>query len=251
MTQTINTISGQEAPGPISQLAGMNGLGELAAFYKPRFSNAFLILGIALAVTIVDIAAIVVIYNLGFIVYYLVAVPIIAIIWAIGTLGSANLRIYIYTYGFIHARGQNGEVVRWDQVQAIWERVTRSRSSVNFTYTVQRADGKVFKQGSPLQNSRDMGVRMMSEITKQHLPAAKAAYQAGQVIPFGKITVGPQGLSNGKEFMPWERISRMGVQNGNVYLEKDGFHVNWSPVKAAEIPNLSVLIALTKSIAQG
>jgi len=251
MAQTTYTTPGQEAPGEIYQQAAQNGLGELAAVYKPRFTNSFLILGIALAITIIDIAAIVVIYEIGFIVYYLVAIPIIAIIWAINTLGSANLRVYIFTTGFIRAKGRKGEVVRWDQVQAIWEKVTRSRYSTSFTYTVQRADGQTFKQGSPLQNSRDMGLRMMREISKLHLPAAQAAYRAGQTLSFGRITVNQQGLSNGKVIVPWNQLSNVAVQSGKVYIEKDGYRLNWSPVRSAEVPNLSVLIALVKSIVQG
>ncbi|HEY7414702.1 MAG TPA: DUF6585 family protein, partial [Ktedonobacteraceae bacterium] len=177
--------------------------------------------------------------------------PIIALIWAINTLGSANLRVYTFTNGFIRARGRKGEVVRWDQIQAIWEKVRQSRYGTHFTYTVQRSDNQIFKQGSPLQNSRDMGLSMMREVLKLQLPAAKAAYDAGQTLSFGKITVNQQGLNNGKELVPWNHVSRMAVQRGNAIIEKDGHPINWSSVKSAEVPNLSVLLALVKYVVQG
>lgn len=250
MTPTTSARPSQEAPGEIYQQAALNGLGELVAVYQPKYTNPFVILGIVLAILIVDIAAIVVIYEIGFIVFYLIAIPILAIIWAITTLRSSNLRVYIFTSGFIRARGRKGEAVCWDQIQAIWEKVKQTGYGTRFSYTVQRVDGQVFKQGSPLQNSRDMGLRMMSEISKLHLPAAMAAYHAGQMLSFGRITVNMQGLNNGKEFVPWSQVGRVAVQHGNVYIEKNGRRVKWSPVKSAEVPNLSVLIALAKSVAQ-
>ncbi|HLI70608.1 MAG TPA: DUF6585 family protein [Ktedonobacteraceae bacterium] len=251
MTQTMQTMPGQRVPGEIYQQAAMNGLGDLVAAYKPRYTNPFFIIGLALVILVVDIIAVVVIYEIGFIVYYLVAVPIIAIIWAIGTLSYCNLRVYIFTNGFIRARGVKGDVVRWDQVQAIWERVRQSRSGGTFIYNVQRNDGRVFVLGSPLQNSRDMGLRMMREITRLHLPAAQAAYNAGQTLSFGKVNVNAQGLNNGKELVPWDQIGRLTTKQGKLCIEKNGRQIVWSSVKSSEVPNLSVLIALVNYVVQG
>jgi hypothetical protein len=251
MAQTIQAMPGQQAPGEIYQQAAMSGLGDLAAAYKPKYTNPLFIVGLALVILVVDIVAIVVIYEIGFIVYYLVAVPIIAIIWAINTLRYCNLRVYVFTNGFIRARGRNGDVVRWDQVQAIWEKVRQSRSGGVFTYTVQRNDGQVFVQGSPLRNSRDMGLRMMREITSIHLPAAQAAYNAGQTLSFGKVNVNMQGLNNGKELVPWDQIGRLTTKQGKLCIEKNGQQITWSSVKSAEVPNLSVLMALVNYVVQG
>jgi hypothetical protein len=251
MAQAIQPMPGQQAPGEIYQQAAMNGLGELTAVYKPKYSNPLFIIGLALGILVVDIAVVVIIYNIGFIVYYLAIVPIIAIIWAISALRSCNLRVYVFTNGFIRARGRKGDAVRWDQVQAIWEKVKQSRSGGTLTYTVQRNDGQVFVQGSPLQNSRDMGLRMMREVTKLHLPAAKAAYNAGQTLSFGKVNVNMQGLNNGKELVPWDQIGRVTTKQGNVCIEKNGQQITWSSVKSAEVPNLSVLVALANYVVQG
>jgi hypothetical protein len=140
--------------------------------------------------------------------------------------------------------------VRWDQVKAIWEDAKQGRSSGTFTYTVQRNDGKILKQGNPLQNSKDMGVQMMREIIKIHLPLAKAAYDAGQTLSFGKINVDRQGLNNGKEMVPWSQIGRVTTQQGIVCIEKDGRVIKWSSVKSAEVPNLAVLMTLVSHIVQ-
>ncbi len=251
MAQATYELANQQLPGAIYQQAAFSELGELAAVYKPRFSNPFFIIGAALAAIIVDIAAVIGLYNVGWVAFYLLIIPILAIIWAVNSLRACNLRVYIFTNGFIHARGKSGEAVRWDQIQAIWEKVTRSRYSNTFLYTVQRSDGKVFRQGSPLVNCRDMGVRMMREVTKVHLPAAKAAYNAGQTLTFGPVNVTMQGLNNGKEMVPWDQIGRITLQQGKLGFEKEGRTLTLSSVKTADIPNLSVLIALVNSVVQG
>lgn len=241
----------QQIPSEIYQQAANGELGEMTAVYKPRFSNPLVIIGIALGALILDIVAIVVIYYIGFIVYYLIAIPIIVIIWAINALGSSNLRVYLFSNGFIAARGKQSEVFRWDQIQAIWEKVTSNRSGNVFTYTVQRNDGKTSKMGSQLVKVRDLGVQIMREVTRLQLPQAKAAYNGGQTLSFGKINVNSQGVNNGKELVPWNQIGNMTVAKGNILIGKDGRQLKWSTVKAADVPNLPVLLALVNQVAQG
>jgi hypothetical protein len=250
VAQTAYAMPNQQMPNEIYQQAAANGLGELIAVYKPKYTNPLAIIGIVLAVIIADIIALVVSFYVGFIFYILGVVPILVIIWAINALLHCNLRVYMFSNGFINGRGRNGEVVRWDQVKAIWEDAKQGRSSGTFTYTVQRNDGKILKQGNPLQNSKDMGVQMMREIIKIHLPLAKAAYDAGQTLSFGKINVDRQGLNNGKEMVPWSQIGRVTTQQGIVCIEKDGRVIKWSSVKSAEVPNLAVLMTLVSHIVQ-
>lgn len=253
MAQTTYAYPNQQMPNEIYQQAAIGSLGELVAVYKPKYSNPLLVIGLTLGGIIVDIVATIIIYNLGFIVFYLYVVPLLILAWGIYTLVSCNLRVYVFTNGFINARGRQGEVIRWDQIQAIWEKVIRSsygRGNL-FTYTVQRNDGKIFKQGSPLQQSRDMGLSMMREVVKVHLPLAKTAYQAGQRLSFGPINVDMQGLSNGKETVPWNQIGRLVVKNGAVLIEQNGRQLKWSTVKSADVPNLSVLMSLVTFVVQG
>lgn len=239
-----------KAPKQIFQLAVQYELGELAAVYRPKFTNPLVILGIVLAISAVDIAAVVVIYQLGFIIYYLNIVPIIALIWAINPLRNANLRVYIFTNGFIRARGRRGIAIRWEQIQTLWESVKHSAYGTRYTYTVHCTDGRVLKQGSPLLNCQDLGLRVMREVIKRQFPVAKATYNAGQALSFGSITVSTQGLGTGGQIVPWSQIDRVTSQNGIVFPEKQGQRINWPAVKSAEVPNLPVLLALVRSILQ-
>ncbi|MEO7020112.1 MAG: DUF6585 family protein [Ktedonobacteraceae bacterium] len=253
MAQVTYTYPNQQAPGEIYQQAATSDLGELLAVYKPQYSNPFLIIGATLGAIILDVAATAVIFELGWIVYYLVIIPFAILFWAIYTLASCNLRVYVFTNGFINARGRRGEVIRWDQIQAIWEKVVKSGygSGNTLTYTVQRNDGKVFKQGSPLQKSRDMGMSMMREVVKIHLPLVKAAYHAGQAISFGPINVSMQGLHNGKEMVPWNQIGSLVLKQGTVVVEQNGRQLKWSTVRSGDVPNLSVLISLVNYVVKG
>lgn len=255
MAQAVSAFSNQQVPGEIYQQAAMGGLGELLAAYKPKYSNPLIIIGIALAGIIVDIVATVAIYAAGWIVFYLYIIPFLILAWAIYALASCNLRVYVFTSGFIRAKGRQGEVIRWDQIQAIWESVTRSsysyRNTLTYTYTVQRNDGKIFKQGSPLQKSDAMGASIKREVVKIHLPLAKAAFQAGQTLSFGSINVDSQGVNNGKEMIPWNQIVRLSISQGKVVVEQSGLQLRWTAVKSAEVPNLSVLISLVNFVVQG
>lgn len=51
-------------------------------------------------------------------------------------------------------------------------------------------------------------------VIKLHMPRAIAAFQGGQVIPFGPLSVGRQGLGNGRETIPWHELQNVEVKRG-------------------------------------
>jgi len=250
MAQVSYAGPGQNVPDYVQQQAASYDLGELVATYKPRYSNVFYVLGVSLGGIIADILVVVVLYQSGWIAFYLLVVPIFILVWAAGALNGITLRAYAFTNGLISARGRQSEIARWDQVQAVWEKAVRKRNGVALTYTVQRSDGNVFKFGWPLLQVRDLGKRLMTEVVKLHLPGVKAAYDAGQPLTFGPINVDRQGLNNGKEMVPWSQIGNLTTNQGRLVIEKGGQRLNWSSAASESVPNLSVLIALVRYVVQ-
>lgn len=79
-------------------------------------------------------------------------------------------------------------------------------------------------------------------------PQLLAAYNAGNVITFGPLSISRQGVSNGKELLPWPSITEIGVRQGCVSVGKEGKWFDWSNVAVSHIPNYYVFMALTRYI---
>jgi len=252
MAQAPYAFPNQQLPGEVYQQAAMYQLGEMRQIYKPTFTNPFTIIGMVIGTIILDIIALVVIANLtGYIYYILIVIPIVAIIYAIYGLLTFNLKVYVFTYGFVGAKGSAIDVVRWDQIEAVWERIMRSRYGLRYTYTVRRGDGKIFKYGNVLKGIANLGSTIQQEVTRIQLPRAIAAFKAGQQIPFGPINVAMQGVNNGKEIIPWNQIGSITIKRGVLAAQIGGRFLRWSSVKARNVPNLGVLIGLVDYVVRG
>ncbi len=69
---------------------------------------------------------------------------------AINALLYYGLHVYTFTEGLVRVKGNTSDVIRWDQIKTIWQKVNkRYLGSFQFgtthVYTVQRDDGKKFR----------------------------------------------------------------------------------------------------------
>jgi len=241
----------QQMPPEVYQLAGTYQLGTLNVLYKPTFTNPLAIIGITIGVIILDIILAAVIYNVGFIVYILFLLPIFMIVFAINRIANCNLRVYAFTNGLVRAKGSQNDVIRWDQVQAVLQNITRGTySGTTHNYTVRRGDGATFKFGSVLRNVANLGQTLQQEVARALLPRAIAAYNAGSALPFGSLSISVQGINNGSETVPWNQVQNVEVKQGFVLVKKMGKSLNWARVKVSTIPNFPVFMGMV-SYARG
>src|SRR2546422_93514 len=128
MIQQQPMMAAQSLPFNITQQAEMAQLGILNNIYKPRISSPLAVLGIAGGIILASIIPFVFFLMLDYIVGILIILPILAIIYAIVGLMNCSLRVYEFTHGLIKAKGSRVDVVRWDQVESVWQEIKTSNS---------------------------------------------------------------------------------------------------------------------------
>ncbi|HLZ57258.1 MAG TPA: DUF6585 family protein [Ktedonosporobacter sp.] len=243
----IQAIQPDSIPQEVYQQAAAYQLGEPRQVYKPRFTSPLAILGITLGVIILDIIVFVAILLVGYIWYLLIAVPIAAIIWCCISIPHTNTRAYVFNYGLIYGKGGRLEPLRWDQIQVVWHKIIKSRYSTSHQFTMQRNDGQSFKLPTILKHIEDLGVTIEDEVARVLLPGALAAYNAGQMIILGRVTVDQRGIGNGKDIIPWAKVGSITLKDRNLMVEKMGQQVKLS-VRVDEVPNLGLLASLVTTI---
>jgi len=244
----------------IHQQAGAYGLGVPLAVYKPLLPNALAVIGMIVGVIVVDAILLAAIASLtGYVLYILITIPIAAIIYGISALMNCQLRVYQFSEGLIRVKGMQADPIRWDQVTSVVQQVTRrgsyifwggligaaiARSRPSQSFTVQRSDGAVFKFNAILKNVAQLGQNIQQAVTQHHMPRAIAAYQGGSSIPFGPLTVSPQGLNNGREVLSWNQVQSVDVKQGQIIVKKVGKTFAWANIYISQIPNLQVFLGL-------
>ncbi|GHO81320.1 hypothetical protein KSD_90910 [Ktedonobacter sp. SOSP1-85] len=178
---------------------------------------------------------------------------ILLLYYVVDFLIHMSWRVYLCEQGFLLMKGSQADPFRWDQVQAMWQQVTKHYRNGIYTgtthkYTIQRLDGHKIIFNDKFKQVEKLGDALSDAITTFMLPRALASYNAGQVLNFGPLSVSQQGVSNGKETLPWHEIKEFGVNRGIVSVRKEGKWFNWSTISVAKIPNFFVFMSLTRSI---
>lgn len=177
-------------------------------------------------------------------------------IWLIvDVVRSCDIHVYSCPGGLLYQHSGKTEAIRWDQVESYWRRVASYYRYGIYTgtthrYRLRRSDGATFKFNDDIHNVEALGKTITSETTRALWPRYMAAYQAGQTLSFGKITLNWQGVSKGKQGLPWSQVKELQVnQGGFVSLKKEGNRQgNWSLAHVSVIPNVEVFIALVNYV---
>lgn len=189
-----------------------------------------------------------------------IVIPIVAVIYGIYALIDCNLRVYQFADGLVRAKGEQLDVIRWDAVTSVIQNVRRrgyyyawggvlaaafaNRNGTPHSVTVQRTDGAIFKFNSTVQHVTQLIQTIQTAVMQAHMPRAMAAFNAGSPVTFGSLTLSQQGLSNGREIVPWNEVQSVDIKQGQVIVKRVGKTFRWANVNIGQIPNVLVFMSL-------
>ncbi|GCE26469.1 hypothetical protein KDA_19530 [Dictyobacter alpinus] len=236
-------------PANVMQQAAQYQLGTFHKEYSPSISNPFVIAGILVGSIILDIAVLIgLLMATGYISFYLLIVPVLVLIWAIRAFQHAGWHIYVFSDGYIHVRGSQIDVFRWDLIQAVYVHLAHSRSGVKVTLQVRRGDGVLLKYGSAIRGVNELCTTIQESVTRAQLPRVIDAFNSGAQIPFGRLNISQQGINDGRQVIPWEQINGIEVQQDRVAIRQNGRIQKLKSIKAAELPNFNLLMSLVNYV---
>jgi hypothetical protein len=236
-------------PPAIAQQIATYRLGTLVQVYKANtlklFSFVGVVLPIALLYTLFAITnqlgmlvPLVLLAVSGYAIYYLIA--------------NYNVNAYVFSEGLIRARASQVAVMRWEHVEAVWERSVQYRYRgliplyKHYTYIVRRGDGAQFKFTSALKDNKLLGEAIQQAVTHRLLPQAIATYDSGSPVNFGPLTVSMQGIGKGPLVVPWNQVGQINFRRGWMSIRKQGSLLSTCSTRASTIPNLQVFLLLVE-----
>ena len=165
---------------------------------------------------------------------------------------ARKVRILAYSEGFAKESGESSEECLWEEIEAIWEKVTKASYNglpvgVDRTYTLLKKDGSRIVFDNSLQGIEVLGSFAREQVLKRILPAALKRLAAGATIHFGDWTLSKKGIGNGKETLPWEGIDSVVMDVGSVSVHQKGKWFRWGNKKISDIPNFPIFKALIYS----
>ncbi len=236
-------------PPEIAQQAASYQLGAHTQLYQANLIKLISFVSITLVLTVIDIPAVIA-ENSNIIVLLILLAATIYAVWYLVI--NFNSKAYVFTEGLIRAQGSKIDVMRWEHIEAVWEKIVRHRYRglitiyTSYNYTVSRGDGAQFKFSSALKNTKQLGDVIQQEVTRRQLPKAIAAYDNGSLANFGPLSVSMQGISKNGVLVPWNQVGQVNLRRGWVIVPKQGSLLAASRTRCSLVPNLQVFLQLVE-----
>ena len=132
-------------------------------------------------------------------------------------------RIYLCNGGIVIDEKRGLEALRWEYIASVSRYWThrrqhdnadrdRFRTVVEYHCLLTLSDGQTRSiEESDYKEGKVLGAEIARQVTRILLPQALAAYQAGQTLSFGNLSVSRYGLSQdqGRSGLPWNAFSAL------------------------------------------
>jgi hypothetical protein len=166
---------------------------------------------------------------------------------------TRTLSVHVSPVGVAHHNHGKATIIRWDDVNQVWQNVTRHYRNGVYTgtthyYKLIGNDGRHLEFKNNLQNVEQLGQTLQTEVTGRLLRQAAQTYNSGGTVTFGKLTISKQGLSNGKETLSWDKVKGVKLDRGIISVQKEGKWLNWSSQTVAQTPNIWVFTEMVDRI---
>ena len=229
-------------------------LGRLIARYEGRgFAGPFIGFILAAAVTLVSVWSYVDPNAPSWLRPYWVPGGIFLLVTGGAVInGLREYQVEIHEQGFVYSTVFETVNVHWEDVSAVWQaKRARQRNgpTTSATYTILlKNKKKLVLDNERFKNAEGLGDTIQKEVTRRLMPKYIELLRSGGTAKFGKLSISQQGISNGKETIPWSQVQAVRINNGIININKEGKWLGWANVMAYEIPNLFIFLGLVDQI---
>lgn len=181
-------------------------------------------------------------------------IPLLLCIWYLIHSLRNYTTVSVYTQGLIHRKRGRTDPILWDDIVSVWHHgVTTYFSAIipmgtEHWYSIQLNNGKTFSFDDKFTNIEKLGETIQQEVTGRIFPYALAAFQAGENVSFGALSVSQAGITKDGKALPWKQISSVEVTEGTIHIEKEKEGRSWQSVHIHDIYNFQVFVGLIEQM---
>jgi hypothetical protein len=150
--------------------------------------------------------------------------------------------------GILKQQKQKVEVILFDQIKQMYQEHAYGDGMIYQTYTVIHQDDTKVVLDNAIDNIDSLAERLQKHVVDHLLPAAQRAYAAGQTLDFGALRISNEGLWQGKNFLAWQFVEKVTLNNGLLKIKRHKGIGDWAYAGVDRIANLVVFLKLVDDI---
>jgi hypothetical protein len=131
-------------------------------------------------------------------------------------------RYYLFDGGLVFVTARKRPVTFvWDDIAAVYERITQSGWTIPHWYRIQGLDGRELAIPPRWENSVALGTAVAARVCEAQPPDAREALARGEALHFGASTISTAGVLVGKRTIPWSEIREVRLRR--IRVKSSGF----------------------------
>ena len=200
----------------------------------------------------------------GTIFFLLLALP--CGLWFRSILRNRDLRVQVLPDGLAITKHNETVSFRWADVIEVTQSIVKQYVNgayigTHHLYAVRLADQRRHTFNDAIRNVEELGSIIQREAGRHILLRITQAYEAGQTVPFGLLSLSQNGITRGNKALPWNQVSCVDFDKGQVviYMKKDSYTLTdlvlskgkgkkWASILIARIPNALIFAAFANDI---
>ena len=157
---------------------------------------------------------------------------------------ARDLHIWVYAAGLVWLQRGEETVIRWDDIQTL--RHNESNSSfrgmriVVKNYQIELENGRTYSFDRLIDNVSTLGSQIQNKLRPRLKAELLAQLQQNNIVPFGDLSLGRDGLYHREQLIPWQAIESATIAKDHFYVRGEGREV-LAKVRAWRVPNLFLL----------
>jgi hypothetical protein len=159
--------------------------------------------------------------------------------------------VHLFESGVVLSSWRAATPLAWDAVTEL--RVSGVRQAATDTVMWRfvlsgraGSDAEVFVDGG-VPGARELVETVSREVTERVLPTSVSRVESGGKARFGPFTVTREGIAKDGEYVSWEDVSRVEIEDGMVYVDRADRASGLTAI-AAEVPNAVAFGELTRRL---
>ena len=193
--------------------------------------------------------------------------------------GARELNVKVHSEGLVYQGTGKSEAWRWKEVEELSIITEKRKFHSPFHNTVEALisgvldtvmtsllpkaakyqvgyrlwrPGHELVLGWSIKDYKRLGEIVENFVRNSRVPLVMASFRAGNTIPFGKLLIGPDGLTDARtkppRLLPLEALAGVSVSNYVVTVNQVGEKAPWTSAEATAVPNAAILAALAERV---
>lgn len=166
---------------------------------------------------------------------------------------SWPLAAALFEKGVGYRDRKGARALAWGDFDAVWQSITRRYvngvyAGTTHIYRARVRGGDTIVLDDRLRDVSTLGEALVKATASALLPAALRAYEGGERVDFGPISLDRGGLHSGGKSLPWAEVKKVKIERGQISVDRDGKWFAWTRATVPQIPNFYVLVTLLDRI---